>query len=137
VFIYRLAMPLDDFDDLATLPDWLRDGSSASTAWILQAVLALQDAAAQVGWRGDMRHLPSVGIPPAGTDEDPHLVVKQDNNGATFIIGNTPLPWAEALSSVQYVTARRRIAPVTHPTTIEIAEAMAGTSLGPTGPATF
>jgi len=25
MFIYRLVTPIDDFDDLMALPDWLRD----------------------------------------------------------------------------------------------------------------
>jgi hypothetical protein len=98
MFIYRLVTPLDDFDDLVALPDWPRDASPASVAWVLQAVLALQDGAEHVGWRGDMRHLPSVGIPsgPAGTDHVPHLVIKQDDNGATFIVSSIPLSWARS-----------------------------------------
>lgn len=45
---------------------------------------SLADAATQVRWDGDMRHLPPVGavlIPPEAV---PYLVVKQDNNGTTF-----------------------------------------------------
>jgi hypothetical protein len=41
MFIYRLVTPLDDFDDLVALPDWLRNASPASIAWVLQAVLEL------------------------------------------------------------------------------------------------
>jgi hypothetical protein len=48
VFTDRLTTPLDDFDDLVALPDWLHNGSPASTAWTLQANLALQDTAAHV-----------------------------------------------------------------------------------------
>lgn len=123
MFIYRLVTPIDDFDELVALPDWLRDAPPASIAWILTAVLALQDGADQVGWRGDMRHLPSVGIPSDGTANAAHLVVKQDDNGATFVISSAPLPWADALTSVQAVTTPRRITPVTHPTAADIAEA--------------
>jgi len=124
MFIYRLVTPIDDFDDLMALPDWLRDAPPASIAWALQAVLALYDAAEQVGWRGDMRHLPSVGISPSGNDHGPHLVVKQYDNGATFIISSDPLPWADAQSSVQAIATAHRIAPLAHPTAADIAEVM-------------
>ena len=61
MFACRLAVPIDEFDDLTPLPGWLRDCSPESVAWQLRTALALADAAVQVGWRGDMRHLPSVG----------------------------------------------------------------------------
>lgn len=32
MFIYRLVTPVDDFDGLVALPDWLRDASPASFA---------------------------------------------------------------------------------------------------------
>jgi hypothetical protein len=134
MFIYRLVTPLDDFDDLVALPDWLRNASPASIAWVLQAVLALQDSAEQIGWRGDMRHLPSVSIPSVGTNDTTHLVVKQDDNGTTFLISSTPLPWADTLSSAQTITTPHRITPVTLPTAADIAEAM--TSLSPTSDTT-
>ena len=50
------------------------------------AVLALADAAGEVGWDGDMRHLSMVGGLPALGRTTPYLVVKQDNNGDTFLI---------------------------------------------------
>jgi hypothetical protein len=61
---------------------------------MLTGVLALQDAG--LGWDGEMRHLPSVGVPTAGTATGPCLIVKQDNNGATFVISDNPLSWAGA-----------------------------------------
>ncbi len=64
MFIYRLTEPIDVFDELTPLPDWLNGASSHATRWALQAVLALADAAPDIGWRGDMRHLPSVGVIP-------------------------------------------------------------------------
>jgi len=73
--------------------------------------------------------LPSVAIPSGSTNDSPHLVVKQDDNGATFVISSTPLPWANALSSVQTITTPRRIIPVAHPTAADIAEATTMTSL--------
>jgi hypothetical protein len=81
-----------------------------------------------------MRHLPSVSIPSVGTNDTTHLVVKQDDNGTTFLISSTPLPWADTLSSAQTITTPHRITPVTHPTAADIAEAM--TSLSPTSDTT-
>jgi hypothetical protein len=66
VFVYRLTEPVDEFDGLTSLPQYLHTDQTAdpanATKWALQAVLALAGAALDVGWRGDMRHLPSVGI---------------------------------------------------------------------------
>ena len=83
--IYRLSEPIDDFDGLIPLHEWL-DGSPSRLAWALQAVLALAQVAPTVGWKGDMRHLPMVGHLPASPFVGRYLVVKQDNNGDTFLI---------------------------------------------------
>lgn len=40
---YRLSEPIDDFDGLIPLHEWL-DGSPSRLAWALQAVLALAEA---------------------------------------------------------------------------------------------
>jgi hypothetical protein len=48
-----------------------------------------------VGWDGDMRHLPSVGCLPTPPDVTPYLLVKQDNNGTTFVISDAELPSLE------------------------------------------
>ena len=83
--IYRLSEPIDDFDGLIPLHQWL-DGSPDRLAWALQAVLALSAAAFTVGWKGDMRHLPMVGHLPTSPFVTSYLVIKQDNNGDTFLI---------------------------------------------------
>jgi hypothetical protein len=121
MFIYRLALPIDEFDDLMPLPGWLRDRSPESVAWQLRTVLALADAALQVGWRGDMRHLPSVGH----TGASPYLAVRQDDDGATFVISETTLPWACVQATARAHTAGRPIGSWTHPTDQDIAEATA------------
>jgi hypothetical protein len=91
VIVYRLAVPIDDFEDFVPVTDWIRGCSPQDVAWILTAVLALQDAG--LGWDGDMRHLPSVGVPSDRTATEPCLIVKQDNNGDTFVISADPLAW--------------------------------------------
>jgi hypothetical protein len=83
--VYRLSEPIDDFDGLTPLNEWL-DGDAERLAWALQAVLALAEAAPTVGWKGDMRHLPLVGHLPTSPFVTRYLVVKQDNNGDTFLI---------------------------------------------------
>lgn len=83
--VYRLSEPIDDFDGLTPLNEWL-DGDAERLAWALRAVLALAQAASTVGWRGDMRHLPLVGHLPTSPLVTRYLVVKQDNNGDTFLI---------------------------------------------------
>jgi hypothetical protein len=83
--IYRLSEPIDDFDGLIPLHEWL-DGSPSRLAWALQAVLALSEVAPTVGWKGDMRHLPMVGHLPTSPFVTRYLVIKQNNNGDTFLI---------------------------------------------------
>ena len=83
--VYRLSEPIDDFDGLAPLHDWL-DGSPERLAWALRAVLALVKASPAVGWRGDMRHLPLAGHLPTSPFVTRYPVIKQDNNGDTFLI---------------------------------------------------
>jgi hypothetical protein len=69
-------------------------------------VLALTDAAADVGWRGDMRHLPMVGGLPTQSGTTPYLAIKQDNNGDTFLIGPAQISDISRQAVVTEVTAR-------------------------------
>ena len=43
--VYTLTEPVDDFDALTSLPDWITADPVARTHWVLQAVLALADVA--------------------------------------------------------------------------------------------
>jgi hypothetical protein len=116
VFVYELTEPLDDFDALTPLTDWITTEPRKGTHWALQAVLALGCAATQVRWDCDMRHLPSVGavlIPPEAV---PYRVVKQDDTGTTFVIIGSELPWTPTSSrrarrSVRDGSARPHIPP--------------------------
>ena len=90
--VYRLSEPIDDFHGLAPLNEWL-DGDAGRLAWALRAVLALSEAALAVGWKGDMRHLPMVGHLPTSPFVTRYLVVKQDNNGDTFLICEADPSW--------------------------------------------
>jgi hypothetical protein len=119
MFVHRLTQPVDVFDGLTPLPDWLRHASDHEARWALQAVLALADAASEVGWRGDMRHLPSVGVLLTPPDTTPYLVVKQDDNGTTFLI--TAADAAGITASLSTRVAPRDIGAWTHPTTDDIA----------------
>ncbi|WP_329407996.1 hypothetical protein OG563_37825 [Nocardia vinacea] len=56
---------------------------------MLKAVLALAKAAPAVNWDGDMRHLPMIGHLPTSPFVTRYLVVKQDNNGDTFLVCDT------------------------------------------------
>ena len=105
MFVYRLTEPIDIFDGLTPLNEWLA-GHPGRTAWALQAVLALNDAAGDVGWRGDMRHLPMVGGLPTPGRSTPYLIVKQDNNGDTFIISTAENTDAGCQDLITKVTAR-------------------------------
>jgi len=109
VFVYRLTVPIDDFDGLIPLGHWLTDPApqrTARTGWVLTAVLALTDAADQVGWRGDVRHLPMVGVLSTSYQTTPYLVVEQDDDGATFIITQAEPDWIDQTTSNAHVTAR-------------------------------
>ena len=69
-----------------------------------------------------MRHLPSVGV----TNAIPYLVVKQDDNGSTFVVTTNPAPPAAA--TISFSVAARCIGVWTHPTL----EDMAATSIDAT-----
>jgi hypothetical protein len=91
MFVHRLAMPIDDFDGLTPLNHWLADASPSRTVWAMTAILALADASSDIRWRGDMRHMPMVGVlPTSNQTTTPYLIVKQDGNGTTFIITDAP-----------------------------------------------
>jgi hypothetical protein len=120
VFVYALTQPVDDFDALTPLPDWISADPAARTSWALQAILALADVATQVRWDGGMRHLPSVGAVLAPPDSIPYLVVKQDNNGTTFVISGIELPWPADTINATAHTRPRPIGSWTHPTSQDI-----------------
>lgn len=46
----------------------------------------------QVGWEGDVREGPFVFSVPGETEMSWGLVLKQDNNGTTFVASPVPLP---------------------------------------------
>lgn len=120
MFVYRLTEPIDEFDGLTPLPDWLAGASQHATRWALQAILALTDAADAVGWRGDMRHLPSVGALPTTPATTPYLIVKQDDNGATFLVTAAEAPWIAADAVTHTWVVAREIGAWTHPTCDDI-----------------
>jgi hypothetical protein len=118
--VYALAQPVDDFTALTPLPDWINADPIPHTHWALQAILALADTAHHVRWDGDMRHLPSVGAVIAPPDTHPYLVVKQDNNGTTFVISGIEIPSLANAVERRTRTDRRPIGAWTHPTGTDI-----------------
>jgi hypothetical protein len=120
MFVYALTEPIDDFDALTPLPDWIAADPVQRTHWALQAVLALAETAAHVRWDGDMRHLPSVGAVLAPPNTVPYLVVKQDNNGTTFVISSIELPWPAGMIDDMAQACPRPIGDWTHPTSHDI-----------------
>jgi hypothetical protein len=93
MFVYALTQPIDFFDGLVPLPRWIADDPHDNTAWALRATLALADAAAEVRWRGDLRHLPSVGALPTPDTAELFMVFKQDTGGTCFVVSQTPIDW--------------------------------------------
>jgi hypothetical protein len=67
-----------------------------------------------------MRHLPSVGAVLVPPDSNPYLVVKQDNNGATFVISDIEIPGLAGAVEHTAHAIRRPIGPWTHPTSHDI-----------------
>jgi hypothetical protein len=118
--VYTLTEPVDDFDALTPLPDWITADPVARTHWALQAVLALADVADYVRWDGEMRHLPSVGAVLAPPESHPYLVVKQDNNGTTFMISDIEIPGLAGVIAHTAHAIRRPIGAWTHPTSHDI-----------------
>jgi hypothetical protein len=81
----------------------------------LQAVLALADVADHVRWDGEMRQLPSVGAVLAPPESHPYLVVKQDNNGTTFVISNIEIAGLARVTEHTAQAIRRPIGPLDPP----------------------
>lgn len=52
-------------------------------------------AATTEGWEGDFRHPPCVLWQPVDDAFRPGFVIKQDNNGTTFVVSPVPLPHLE------------------------------------------
>jgi hypothetical protein len=67
-----------------------------------------------------MRHLPSVGAVLWPPEAIPYLVVKQDNNGTTFVISGIELPWPAGGIDATAQARPARSAPGPHPTTRDI-----------------
>lgn len=132
MFVYRLTEPIDIFDGLIPLPGWLAGASPHATGWALEAILALADAATAIGWDGDMRHLPSAGALPTPPAATPFLVVKQDNNGDTFVITATEAPTIAAEADACVHVEPRHIGAWTHPTTDDLPTTIIGDQRLPT-----
>lgn len=54
-----------------------------------------REAAAGAGWEGDFRIPPVVMWLPTENQFRPGFVIKQDNNGSTYVISPVPLPHLE------------------------------------------
>lgn len=57
-------------------------------------------------WEGDIRNGPYVFMIPKEGTMEPGLVWKQDNNGNTFVVTLTELPWMEGLGEKSTVTLK-------------------------------
>ena len=59
------------------------------------AVESAMDAARKAGYDGEPRNPPAVFWLPVQDSFEPGFVIKQDNNGTTFIVSPVPLPHLE------------------------------------------
>lgn len=69
-----------------------------------------------------------VQLPCIGLDDDrrsPHLVVKQESNGTTFVVSGVPIAWADEVSSESREVRAPRVSALRPARSGEIAEAMA------------
>ena len=120
MFVYALTEPIDLFDGLISLPQWITEGERDRAAWALRAILALADTADVIRWDGDMRHLPSIGALPVPPEAVPYLVVKQDNNGTTFVVSDEPIGWLQEYCDHHAEVNGRKIGPGEHTTRSDI-----------------
>jgi hypothetical protein len=120
MFVYALTEPIDLFDGLISLPRWITEGEHDRAAWALRAILALADTADVIRWDGDMRHLPSIGALPVPPEAVPYLVVKQDNNGTTFVVSDEPIGWLLEHCNHHAEVNGRKIGPREHTTRSDI-----------------
>ena len=113
MYVYRLSEPIDDFDGLTPLNEWL-DGDADRLAWALRAVLALTEAALTVGWKGDMRHLPMGAVRADGPARRPALGRRLRPGSRRYADPSTYLLHAAASGMPQagceYCRARRQAA---------------------------
>lgn len=61
----------------------------------LAAWTSAKDAASSKGWEGDLRIEPVVFWVPNDTEFSYGFVLKQDNNGTTYVVSPVPMPWLE------------------------------------------
>ena len=59
---------------------------------------AAREAARQAGWDGDFRHEPVVFWVPGDTEFRWGFVIKQDNNGTTYVVSPVPMPHLDELA---------------------------------------
>ena len=62
-----------------------------------------------------MRHLPSVGALPVPPEAVPYIVVKQDNNGTTFVVRDQPIGWLLEYCDHHAESGSRNIGPWSTP----------------------
>ncbi len=74
------------------------DGEEGTTSsYFLEAWKSAKDAAGEAGWEGDFRNDPCVFWIPNDTEFSFGFVVKQDNNGTTYVMSPVALPHLDPL----------------------------------------
>ena len=70
-----------------------------SAAGFIASWLSAKDAASQAGWEGDFRSQPVVFWVPGDNKFDYGFVLKQGNNGTTYVVSPVVVPHFAAMSS--------------------------------------
>lgn len=90
--------------------DYVIEHAKARLEWTENAMKALEHVSRTVpwGWEGDFRHEPYVGALPWSGGSHPYLVVKQDNNGDSYLVSQgfaVPMDSELAIMGIARVSA--------------------------------
>ncbi|MGW6202071.1 hypothetical protein ACWF9B_00220 [Streptomyces sp. NPDC055089] len=111
-----LSLPTDTTINEPWDLDHVIEHAKARLEWTENAMKALKYVSRTVrwGWEGDFRHEPYVGALPWSGGGHPYLVVKQDNNGDSYLISQgfaVPMNSELAVMGIAKVSAAEINAP--------------------------
>lgn len=100
LFCYHIA-PIDFWDGALTASQLISNMGERVSTWEVYSVahalheleVRAQQAFRKIGWEGDVRTGPLFFALPGDNTMELGCMIKQDNNGSTFIASPHPLPW--------------------------------------------